>query len=148
MSLSNKLAEEGIKLIDKKGAGWIDDALDAGEDLIKSLPASETEGSADVIKLLRENKTPLVRLGSVGFAKLAAHWEDDDKAEARRHYLAYKATFAERRAAMHSTGDNLVDREDADKAAWDAVADVLGKVATKALPFLVKLAASAVGIPV
>ncbi|NIP97221.1 MAG: hypothetical protein GWO24_28835, partial [Akkermansiaceae bacterium] len=55
-----------------------------------------------------KNKDAFVGLGRVAFAHVLAHWENEDEAEAKRHYLEREATFEERRAAMHAAGDAVV----------------------------------------
>lgn len=147
-TLAEALASNAADLIDDKAEDWIDGALDKGVLLSKELPESE-QGQADqVIAVLRAGKTPLARLGSLGFAKLTSYLlEDGDEEKARLYYLEHEATFSERRAAMHAATSALIAEGDADKAAWDAAKAVLKQAAGLALPFLLKIAASSVGIP-
>jgi hypothetical protein len=152
MSLKEKLIEKAEDLLDDKAEGWLDKLLEEGRDL-----ATEHEGTLgedgkkaadDALDLLTENKQPFLRLGKLGFAHLVAMWEDDDKAEARRHYLATEATFEERRAAMQAAGDAAAKDRDERIAAWEAVEDVLKKVGTLGLKFVINLAAKGVGLPI
>lgn len=142
-----KAAEKGEELLDEKGPGVIDDLLKEGHDLLDV----ETDGDLakaghEALELLGENKTPFLRLGKVGFARLVGHWERADEAEARRHYLTHQATYQERRDAMQRAGDELVDAEDEAKAAWEETKAVLKKVGTLGLKFLVKLAISGLAL--
>jgi len=163
MSLLDTLLEKANDLVEDKSEEWFDKLLAEGRDLatapdLEDVAYSEEEEDETVVAaraagnealdLLEENKQPFLRLANLGFAKLIAHWEDDDEAEARRYYLTKQATYAERRAAMHAGGDAAAkDRDERDEA-WDAVAGVLKQVGTLGLKFLVNLAAKSVGLPI
>jgi hypothetical protein len=128
--------------------------LDKGLDLLEDvdeIPDDLKAAGREAIDLVRANKTPFIRLGEDGFARLLGHWEDADEAAARRHYLAHEASFAERRAAMHAGTDQLIAAEDkakaAKEAAWELAKDILKKVGTVGLQFLVRAAGTALGVP-
>ena len=153
MSLRDDLIDKAADLVDDKADGWFDKVLAAGRDI--AAPAegdveadSEARAAAnEALDLLEADKLPFLRLGKLGFAHLIAYWEDDDKAEAQRHYLATQATYAERRAATHKAGDAAAKDRDARIEAWVAVHKTLKQVGTLGLKFLVNLAAKSVGLP-
>jgi len=149
VSLGTALASAGANLIEDKGADWIDKAIVKGASLAGDLETPEERAKArEALEVLRAGRKPLARLGSLGFAKMTVFLsEDDDEDQARRHYLEHEATFEEKRAAMHAGTDALINSQDADNAACDAAVAVLKQVAGLALPFLLKLAAASVGIP-
>lgn len=151
MSLAERLLAAGADLIDKKGEEAIDAVIEEGRGLLNDtslLSAEERDEGGQVLDRIAENKAPFVRLGSVGFARLVAHWANGDEAAARRHYLEHEATYAERRAAIQAAGDKLADTRDAEIAAWEEVKAVLKAAGTAGISFLVKVAARVVGLPI
>ena len=152
MSLIDLLIEKAADLVDDKSEEWLDKLLAEGDELAEEhaevLGEDGKKAADDALDLLTDNTQPFLRLGKLGFAHLVAMWEDDDAAEARRHYLATEATYAERRAAMQAAGDAAAKDRDERIAAWDAVESVLKKVGTLGLKFLVNLAAKGVGLPI
>lgn len=148
-----KAHEEGRELVAEKGEEGIDKVLDLGESLLDdyrpTYPDAVEEGRKTV-QLIRENKTPFVRLGQDGFARLLGHWEDADEAAARRHYLEHDATYEERMAAMNAGTDALISAEDAAQAAqeraWNTVKMVLQQAGTVGLQILVRAAGASMGI--
>lgn len=148
MSLAKALVDAGAKLVEDKGADWIGKALGSSDDLIATLPKEQKAGALQARDYLAQNKEPFARLGNLGFAKLASYvLEDDDEAAARAHYLEFEATFDERIASQEQGSDRLINSQDADNAASDAAIAVLKQVGSLALPFILKFAAAAVGIP-
>ncbi len=142
-----KLGEKAIEALERKAPEAIDDLLSQGDDLLdKETDGAMAKEGHDALELIRENKTPFIRLGKLGLARLVGHWETGDEAETRRYYLAHEATYEEGRAAMHAAGDALVDARDAELAAWEEVKAILLKIGGMGLKFLVKLAAAQVGI--
>lgn len=145
--------EKGSELIAERGEKGIDKVLDQGDKLLKDFVSDEAmlKEGREAIDLVRANKTPFLRLGEDGFARLLGHWEDADEAAARRHFFEFEATYAERRAGMHASTDQLIEAEDAAKAAkeaaWETVKDILKKVGTAGLGLLVRAAAASFGIP-
>lgn len=136
-------AAKGEAWLDETAPGKLDDLLQEGHKLLDTEVDGElAKAGHDALELLEANKTPFLRLGKVGFARLVGHWEKADEAEARRFYLAHTATYEERRAAMHAAGDALTAAEDEAQAAWAEVKAVLTKLGTLGLKFLVKLAIS------
>ena len=154
MSLRDDLIAKATDLVADRSEGWADKLIDQGRELVDELIERDAAEDEDIIEaasgaldLLDENKQPFLRLTNIGFAYLVAHWEDDDKAEARRHYLATRATYSERRAAMQRGGDASARTTDARNAAWDEVEKTLKQVGTLGLKFLANLAAKSVGLP-
>ena len=134
-------------LLGDKGEGWLDEVLDKGGELL------DAEADGDVAKaghegleLLKANKKPFMRLGNVGLAWVAANFEEGDALEAKRFYIAHTATYQERRDFMHQSTDAIIDWTAEASDAWDAVADVLGKVGNVALKLIVKAALGTVGL--
>lgn len=146
-----KLTEKAGDLIDDKGEDWLDKVIEEGRDLADE-HGDKLEGGKDTahqaLDEIEKTKTPLLRLGKVAFAHVLAAWGDDDKAEARRNYLAHQATYAERRAAMQAAGDAAAEDRDERIAAWEEVEATLKTIGTIGLKFLVKLVAGSVGVPV
>ena len=141
--LKKSIEQEGEGALQDLTEGWMDKFLDEGRALKQDLEeSSEHAGAADAIRLLNENKEPFLRLGSLGLARILAHWENDDAAEARRVYLATEATFEERRAAMQAAGDAAVAEKKERDASWEAVQATLLAIGSAGLKFLVKLAMS------
>lgn len=148
-----KAHDEGKDLIAEKGPEGIDKVLDKGEELLEGLVTDEDmlKEGREAIDLVRGNKTPFLRLGEDGFARLLGYWENADERAARLHYLEHEATYDEARAAMHAGTDQLIEAEDrakaAKEAAWETVREVLKKVGTAGLGLLVRAAAASIGIP-
>ena len=151
MSLVDKLTEKAADLIDDKAEDWLDKLLEEGdklaEDHAEDLGEDGKKAADEMLDLLSQNKQPFVRLGKVGFAHLVAMWQDGDKAEAQRHYLATQATYHERRAAMQKAGDAAANETDERKAAWEAVEQTLKAVGTIGLKVLVKVVLGSLGVP-
>ncbi len=146
-SITASLASKATDAVDKKGDEYFDDLMKVGRSEADELP----EGSDEAKKALdglAAIKTPILRLTNVGFATLLGHWQDDDKAEAKRHYMEHEATFVERRALMHAGTDQLASEEDARQAAWDEVEGWLKTVGSLGLQFLGKLLLRTIGIPI
>lgn len=150
MSLKDKLLEKASDLIDDKSEEWLDKLLEEGRDLADehgdTLDGGK-EAANKALDKLEANKQPFLRLGKVGMGHLLAMWQDDEKAEARRHYLATQATYAERRAAMQEAGDAAAKDADERKAAWEAIEATLKEVGTIGLKFLVRLVLTSLGVP-
>jgi len=150
---SHLLSQEPKEWIDKasillgdRGEGWLDEVLDAGEDLVDAEADGEyAKAGAEAITLLRENKQPFLRMGDVTLAWVAANF-DDDQEEAKRVYMATRATYAERRAYKHALTDHLIDWTAEASDAWDAVADVLGKIGNIGLRLITKAALGTIGL--
>jgi hypothetical protein len=152
VSLREDLASQTMTLISDTTDAWLDNLLSTGEGLVEGYKDKLGEaGVADAVAAMNAvgaNTGPWVRLGTVGFAQVMACWEDDDAAEARRHYLSHQATFEERRRAMQLAGDAAAKDADERQAAWAEVENVLKSVTTLGLRFLVNLAARGVGLPI
>lgn len=138
--------DRGMKLLADKGEGWMDEVLDAGSDLIDAeVDAEYAKAASEGLDILRANKQKFLRLGDVGLAWVGAHFEDD-QIEAKRLYIAQRATYQERRAFMQTTTDQLIDWTAEATASWDAVADVLGKIGNMALKLITKAALGTIGL--
>jgi hypothetical protein len=122
--LIDKLKEKGDDLLDEKGDQWMGRVLDMGRTTLRgravdgSLDAEAVKAASRAMDILDENKKPFVRLGKVGFAWTMAHFVDGDEAAAKRKYLETKATFRERRAAMHAAGNAAFDERQEREEAW------------------------------
>ena len=150
MSLAAKLAEKAADLVDDKAEGWADKLIAEGRDLANEHGDTLDGGkdaAHDALDLFEANKQPFLRLGKVGLGHLLAMWQDDKKADARRHYLATEATYAERRDAMQKAGDAASKDADESEAAWDAAQETLKQVGMIGLKFLVKLVLGSMGVP-
>jgi hypothetical protein len=136
--------DRAASLVGDRGEGWLDEVLDAASDMVDTEEdAGVAKAAADAIEVLKENKQPFLRLGNVGFAWVAANF-DDDMEEAKRAYMATRATYAERRAFKHALTDRLVDWTAEASAAWEAVVAVLRKIGDVALAFLTRAALVAI----
>jgi len=150
--LADKLKEKGDELLDEKGDQWLGRVLDMGRTTLRargidgSLDADGVKAASKALDLLDENKQPFVRLGKVGFAWTMAHFVDGDEDAAKWKYLETKATFRERRAAMHAAGNAAFDERKEREEAWEETKDVLQKVGTLGLKFLATVAMAAVGV--
>lgn len=147
-NITEKLASKATDLVEKKGGEYFDDLIEEGDKQIKNLPEDVRDEAGKALDVIEGMKTPLLRLTNSGFARLLGHWQDEKEADARRFYLEHKATYLERRQAIWAAGDQLVDNEDADQAAWEAVKKGLKKVGVVGLKFLGGLLLKSLGIPV
>lgn len=142
--LTNK-AEEIVPEVASRG---FDKVLDEGADLLDKLDdETAKEGGKAVLDVLEKNKQPFMRLTAEGFALVAANFAAGKDEAAMNHYIATQATYAERRAWMQQGGDSAQKEREERAAAWDAVKEVLKEIVKVGLPFLLKLAAKAVGLP-
>ena len=125
-----------------------DKVLDAGDDLLAELGDETAKaGGEAVLATLKNNKQPFMRLTAEGFSLIAANFAAGKDETAMNLYIATQATYTERRAWMQQGGDLAQQEREERNAAWEAVKAVLQEVVTVGLPFLLKLAAKAVGIP-
>jgi hypothetical protein len=145
LDLLTDKAEEIAPEIASRG---FDKVLDAGSDLIGELEDDTAkEGGKAVLGILESNKDPFMRLTAEGFSLIAANFAAGKDETAMNIYIATQATYAERRAWMQQGGDLAQKEREERAAAWDAVKEVLKQVVKTGLPFLLKLAAKAVGLP-
>jgi len=146
VSLLDELSARGSDLVDEHGEVFITNVIKAGRDKVAvegdTLGAVGVEAASKALDELEANKAPFIRLGKVGFAYLIAHWENDDKAEARRLYLTKDATFEERREAMHAAGGAVQDAQDEREAAWEEVKRVMASICATGLKILVGAASA------
>jgi hypothetical protein len=133
-----ELSSKGFDALLKEGTGLIEDL---------GLEGEAKDGAEAALKELEENKQPFLRLSTEAFGYVLGHFANDEEETARNHYIATQATYAERRAWMQEGGDLAVkDKEERD-AAWDEVVKVLKKIVIKGLPFVLKLVANGLGVP-
>jgi len=136
------LRENAGEIAEKLGEGYLDDLVEKGHAAVNvavtndedPLTAEGAKAAHDALDHLTENKHVFTGLSRLEFARLVAHWEDDDVAEAKRQYLERDATFEERRAAMHAAGDALVEIRKKREESWNKVAEVfkaIGKIGVK-----------------
>ena len=135
---SEELSSKGFDALLKEGTSLIEDL---------GLEGDAKEAAEAALKELEEGKQPFVRLTTEAFGYVLGHFANNEKETAKNHYIATQATYAERRVWMQEGGDIAQrDKEERD-ASWDAVAAVLKKIVTKGLPFVLKLVAKVLGIP-
>lgn len=148
MSLLDIIRDQGDKIIDEKGDGYLDRLVAEGrksvaattKDATSPMSKGMAEATGTALDIFAANKPAFKALSKVVFANVLAHWENGNEAEARRQFLATKATFEERRAAMHAAGDAVAAMQKAREEAWESVAYVLRKVGETGIKVLVKAA--------
>lgn len=145
LSLLKDKAEEIAPEVASRG---FDKVLEEGDKLLGDVEDENLKtGGEFVLNELKENKQPFMRLTAEGFALVAANFAAGKDEAAMNHYIATQATYAERRAWMQQGGDLAQKEREEREQAWENVKSVLQKIVLKGLPFLLKLAAKAVGLP-
>lgn len=145
LKLVTSRASEIVPEVASKG---FDAVLGDGDDLLDGLEdETAKEGGRAVLNVLKKNKQPFMRLTAEGFALVVANFAAGKDETAMNLYMATQATYPERRAWMQAGGDLAQkEREESDQA-WESVKAVLQEIITVGLPFVLKLVANAVGLP-
>jgi len=146
--LKEKAAEKGEEFLEEKGEDAIGDFVKKGRELLDAEVDTDTaKAGHKVLEVIDGNKAPFVRLAKVGLATVVGHWQNDDEAAAKRHYIETQATYDERRAFMQAAGDAAYDEAKEREESWEAVKDVLKEAGLLGLKFLAKALAGSLGIP-
>jgi len=147
-ALLELLVSKGEEIAPEAASKGFDALLDEGGSFLAGLADDDLkEGGAVALEILKDGKQPFMRLTAEGFAFVLGHFASGDEEAAKNRYIATQATYAERRKWMQEGGD-LLAKETAEKAAaWEAVKATLQKIVVKGLPFVLKFAVKALGIP-
>lgn len=146
--LRGKATESGVKLLEERGPGWIDKALDKTVELARDagLDPNEAALAIDAAEVVREHKGALTGVAVDAFRNTMALAWDGQIDAARRAFLETEASYDERRAAMQAGTDatykDRVERE----AAWAELADMFEEIGKMALKALVPILLAAAGL--
>ena len=135
-----KLGSKRTDLIDEKGGEGFDKALAEIEKFAKANSSLLGEGGAEfadeTMILLKDAKSPFLKLTELEFASMVNLWGNDKEAEARRLFLAREADFEERQAAIRAAGDAVYHTQKAREDQLDAIAEVFKAIGKKGLKLL------------
>jgi len=148
--LTEVVAKEGDKLLERKGDKTFDDAISEVEKFGKGhADLLGKDGAAfvdETVLILRRTKTPFLALTQAEFTAIVAHWGSQQEAEARRLYLEKKATFAERRAAMQAAGDAVFNVQKLRQENWAQIVEVFKAIGKKGLKLVAAALLASVGL--
>jgi len=150
--LTEVVADQGEKLIERKGDKTFDDALSEVEKFAKAHVGALGTGKDgeefvdETLTILKATKKPFLALTQAEFTAIVSHWGSQKQAEARRIYLERKATFAERRAAMHMAGDALFNVQKIRQDNWVQIQEVFKSIGAKGLKLLGAALLASVGL--
>ena len=127
-------------LVEDKDTDWIDRLVEkAKEQAEDHFSGPEADLARSALDKIGNNSEQLAHLGHGGLLSLLTRVVSREDEQARLTYLAFGATFDERRAASHAAASTAINERLNRELAWDGVLEMLkglGKVLWRVIPLL------------